>query len=1066
MQVEQKKENPGGRTTTTEEFLRLVIENSLGIPFQIVFGPSIGEGTYAYIGHGVRDLFGVPAPEFTERKFMALVEETIPLLPDIPADPAACRDKMIAGGIPHYNADIRIRIPSGDIKWLNDTSVPLRDERTGAIIGAFGILTDITARKSMEEALRESELRYRSLFDRMMDGIYRSTHEGKFVEVNQAMVRMFRFASREEMLNVDIKRELYFSPEDRESLFLDNGQEKIEIFPMRRKDGTVIWVEDHGQYIHDAAGNVTYHEGILRDVTERMQAEREIEEWKKRYELVSAASRQVVYDYNISAGTITWSGSVEQVLGYDLKEMNGGLQQWISFLHPNDREETVRRMNIARRDHSPYDVEYNFRHRNGHYVQMHDIGFFISEGGGRPDRMIGVMQDITERKQAELLQTAIFNIAHAADRAATLDELYKSVHHIIETVMPARNFYIALYDPEEDLLSFPYFIDEVDPPHPSMALGKGLTAYVLRTGKALFCDKATDANLRERGDVELIGAPSAIWIGVPLIVGEKTIGAMVVQHYTDPTAYTKREMHILEYVSSQVARAIERKAAEEKLRQSEEQFRLISENVSDMIAVLDLGGRRLYNSPSYKNLLGEPEMLRGTDSFLEIHPEDRERIRRVFSDTIATGTGQRAEYRFITRDGSIRHIESQGSVIKDRDGRPMQIVVVSRDITEKKKLEQQFLRAQRMESIGTLAGGIAHDLNNVLAPIMLSIQVLKSKISDPQILRVLETLNTSAVRGSDVVKQVLAFSRGIEGERIILQPRLIIDEIVKMSKETFPKSIEITTEFPSVLWAISADPTQVHQVLLNIFVNARDAMPFGGKIHARAENTFIDEAYARGNLDAHPGRYICITVTDSGAGIPHHILDKIFEPFFTTKEVGKGTGLGLSTVLAIVKSHNGFIEVTSEVGKGTMFRVFLPALENDPALLQPDPAINLPLGHGELILVVDDEESIREITRQTLVAHGYTALTASDGTEAIALFAQKRDQIKAVITDMMMPIMDGTTTIRALQKIDPDVVIIASSGVVPNEELMRSTGMVRRFLAKPYTTEKLLKALSELLPNV
>lgn len=1047
----------------SEPFFTQILEILSGVPFQITFGSSLGTGQYQYIGDGIEDLLELSQSEFSEQKFVDSIEEIIPLLPEIPRDPIECRKKMVRGDLKYYTADLHIRTTKGTRKWINDCSIPMRDGETGSVVGAFGILMDITDRKRMEEMLRASEERYRSLFDRMMDGVYRSTHDGRFVDINHAMVKLFGYASKEDMLKVDIKKDLYFAPGDRESLFLDTGQEKIEIFPMRKKDGTAIWVEDHGQYVHDPSGNVLFHEGILRDVTERMHAEHEIDEWKQRYELVASASRQVVYDYNILTGAITWSGSVKQVLGYEVSEMTGGVDQWTELIDPQDREHAVRILDEARTNTTPAEVEYNFKHKDGHNVLIHNLGLFITNATGKAVRMIGVMQDITERKQTELLQNAIYRISHAADKADTLEELFKSVHEIVSTVMPAKNFYISLYDTENDLITFPYFIDEVDPPSPPVKPGKTLTAYVLRTGRSLLCDEETDAELRRRGDVEVIGAPSAIWIGVPLIIEDKPIGVMVAQHYTDPKAYTKKELHMLEFVSSQVARAIQRKQAEERLRLSEEQFRLISENVADMIAVLDLDGKRLYNSPSYKSVLDDPDLLHGTDSFQEIHPEDREKIRHIFLETVRTGVGQRAEYRFITKDGSIRHIESQGSVIKNKDGKVSKVLVVSRDVTEKKKLEQQFLRSQRMESIGTLAGGIAHDLNNVLAPIMLSIQVLRNKTTNPDALSILETLNSTAKRGAEVVKQVLAFSRGIEGERLILQPKHVIEEIVKITKETFPRMIEIRAELAKDLSTLSADPTQIHQVLLNIFVNARDAMPYGGKITIKALNMQIDENYARMNLEARPGHYVCIAITDTGTGIPQKILDKIFEPFFTTKEVGKGTGLGLSTVLAIVKSHGGFLDVYSEIGKGTTFKVYLPAQTTDQQIPEEEKKPEQHLGHGELILVVDDEASIREITMDTLVANGYKVLTASDGTEAIAIYAQERSTIKAVITDMMMPIMDGTATIRALQKIDPHVKIIASSGMTPNDDIMKNSDIVKEILIKPYTTEKLLAALDKVL---
>jgi len=310
----------------------------------------------------------------------------------------------------------------------------------------------------------------------------------------------------------------------------------------------------------------------------------------------------------------------------------------------------------------------------------------------------------------------------------------------------------------------------------------------------------------------------------------------------------------------------------------------------------------------------------------------------------------------------------------------------------------------------------------------------------------------------------LSFARGVEGERVALQPKHLIKEIVKILRETLPKSIEISFHLPGDLWIISADATQVHQVLMNLCVNARDAMPEGGSLSIRAQNVTVDENYARMHIEAKAGRFVVISVTDTGPGMTSEVQSRIFEPFFTTKEMTKGTGLGLSSALTIVKSHGGFINVYSELHKGSQFSIYLPALNApdtaDPAAAQTD----LPLGQGELILVVDDEESIREITRATLETFGYKVLTASDGTEALAIYADRKNDIAIVLTDMVMPFMDGPATIRALQRMNPKVKIIAASGLGTGQRA--GDGVlegVSYFLNKPYTAEKLLRTLANIL---
>lgn len=502
------------------------------------------------------------------------------------------------------------------------------------------------------------------------------------------------------------------------------------------------------------------------------------------------------------------------------------------------------------------------------------------------------------------------------------------------------------------------------------------------------------------------------------------------------------------------------RVAANKLRESEEQFRLIAENIPDMIVVLDTGGRRIYNNPSYEAILGDPTALVGTDSFQEIHPEDRGKIKHIFEESVKAGAGQQTEFRLLSKDGDVRIIESKGGVIQDEQGKVSQVVVVSRDVTEKKKLEEQMLRTQRMESIGLLAGGIAHDLNNVLAPIMLSLNIIKKKVTDKKTAKLLETVEASAQRGADLIKQVLLFSRGLEGEHTPVQIRHIIDEVEKVIKQTFPKSISLKIDAPKDLRHIPADVTQIHQVLMNLCINARDAMPDGGTLEIGAKNITIDEQYTKMNIEAKPGTYVQVTVSDTGAGIPPEIIGKIFDPFFTTKEQGKGTGLGLSTVYSIIKSHGGFVNVYSEEGRGTIFKVYLPAKETEEDVIMKE-KYKVPGGNGELILVVDDEKAVRAITQTTLEANGYKVLTAADGVEAVALYEEHRQDIDLILMDLTMPNMDGYAAIRAIKKRNPKTLVVVMSGLVQNEKLVKEDFV--EFLHKPFTAESMLLTIYEML---
>lgn len=465
-----------------------------------------------------------------------------------------------------------------------------------------------------------------------------------------------------------------------------------------------------------------------------------------------------------------------------------------------------------------------------------------------------------------------------------------------------------------------------------------------------------------------------------------------------------------------------------------------------------------------------------------IHPEDRPKIRSELNRwrTIAFGDGSPnnsldasnisnreslqlregldLEFRIADPDRSIHWIAVKSSIFLDRDGHPTRTIGIHLDITEKKQLEAQFFRAQRLESLGTLASGIAHDLNNVLTPILSVAQLLPLRLInlDDRTQNLLKILESSAHRGADLIKQILSFAQGIEGKHVSIQPAHLLLDIQKIVEQTLPKSIEIERDIPADLATVSGDMTQLHQVLMNLCINARDAMPQGGTLKIQATNRSIDDTFVRTHLSAKVGNYVEITITDTGTGIAPQLLDRIFDPFFTTKPIGTGTGLGLSAVIGIIKSHNGFLDVQSQVGQGTQFYIYLPT-SDAPPLHQNKP--ELPSGQQQLILVVDDELAISELIKTTLETYNYRVLTANNGVEAIATYNQHRE-IASVLIDLMMPVMDGLTTVTALHQLNPNLSIVAMSGLSSVEAVAQAKRFgCRYFLPKPYTNKDLLQIL-------
>jgi PAS domain S-box-containing protein len=421
--------------------------------------------------------------------------------------------------------------------------------------------------------------------------------------------------------------------------------------------------------------------------------------------------------------------------------------------------------------------------------------------------------------------------------------------------------------------------------------------------------------------------------------------------------------------------------------------------------------------------------------------------------------GRPTEMIAMRRDGTEFPVEM---AICRLPGESLSFAACLRDISERKLLETQFLRAQRLESIGTLASGIAHDLNNILAPMMMAVNLLHENLRDSSSSRLLDTLRSSVQRGADMVKQIVSFTRGEDGVRSRVHLRQVIAEVTRIAGETFPRKVHLQIDLSKNLWPIQGDSTQLHQVLMNLCVNARDAMPDGGALCIQAENVQLEQGSPELPPQAAPGSYVALRVSDTGSGIHPDLLTRIWEPFFTTKPPGQGTGLGLPTVLTIVNAHLGFIQTSSTPRNGTTFRIFFPAADPAVPTTTIDKVLSAPEGHGEQILIIDDEQAIQEITKAIFEKYGYQALTASDGTEGLATFARNLGKIDLVLTDMIMPYLDGPATIAALRSVDPHVLILAISGMTENQQTVAETDQTR-FLAKPFTTERLLTTVSQML---
>jgi two-component system cell cycle sensor histidine kinase/response regulator CckA len=684
---------------------------------------------------------------------------------------------------------------------------------------------------------------------------------------------------------------------------------------------------------------------------------------------------------------------------------------------------------------------------------------------GQPVAFYAVYRDVSERKRAEALSSALYRIAEKSSSTQDLQQFFAAVHGIVDELMCARNFSIAIYDPESQLLSFPYFVDEQESVPAPAKLARGLTEYVLRTGEPLLCTPELAREMQHRDQINLTTSPPLHWLGVPLKVNHHILGALVLKSYSKNTHFRERDQDVLTLISQQLAAAIDRKRNEQALRRSEVCYRSLVQTAVYGIYRSSLEGHFLDVNPALIGMLGYNSALEvlALDPQADVFADPAEYLRLV-DEFRRTGRMDGFEVRWKRKDGALITVRISGRAVAGGDEPADVLEAIAEDITERRVLEDQFRQAQKMEAVGRLAGGIAHDFNNLLMVISGYTEVLLDQLTvgHPMYAKA-EAIQQASDRATTLTRQLLAFSRKQLLQLKVIDVNSIVEDMERLLRPLIGEDIELTTNLAPAVGCTRADAGQLEQVIMNLVVNAKDAMPNGGKISIRTASVTLDDSYRPENTFIKNGPYVMISVSDTGEGMDRDTQARIFEPFFTTKEKGKGTGLGLSTVYGIIKQSGGYVFVQSEIGRGTVFTIYFPRTDEPSEAAGATPISLAAAGGSETVLLVEDEDSVRQLVRETLESRGYRVLEAANGNAALALAASHADSIHLLITDVVMPGLSGHELVQQLHPTRPGLKVLYLSGYAQDAFTPGTSEAQKSFLQKPFTLQSLTRKVREIL---
>jgi two-component system cell cycle sensor histidine kinase/response regulator CckA len=1054
-----------------------------------------------------------------------------------------------------FEIEYRIRTRAGKEKWMWERGVGIPSEGTNPL-KLEGFITDITERTMTEKYLRESEERYRILVEMSPDGI--AVHqEGKLVFANPAAVKMLGARSRDELIGKPIREIVHPDYwEGAESRIKRMMAGETGLYPVEdcyiRTDGTPFSVEVTALPLtYDAKPAVQV---VVRDITERKQADQSLAETSRRLRLAVEAANVGIWDWNLETNGVYYSSEWKSQIGCDDHEISSELSEWESRVHPDDLEKVLKRVHDYLENPWPdYVNEFRLRHKDGSYRCIMAQASLMSNDKGKPVRMLGCHLDITERIEAEEILREREHLLREMSRIAkigawefdttsregTWTEEVARIHEtdpeftinvdsglsfyhgnsrrMIESAIEQAVDEGKSFDLKLDLLTaknnrkwvrtIGHTVKQGDRITGIRGTVQDVTDQVVMEQSLLASEKqyrtlfeqSAEGILIVLHEGEIIDANPACsrLFGVPR---HELVGGNVLEFYADPadrTAFRQvvnREDSVKDFemqlrrrdgelrnclLNSSVWRddsgtpigylsIIRDITKQERSRVAQLRLATAIDQSAESVVITDADGIIQYANPAFEKITGysRDEAIGTHPRFLRGDLED-ESVHERLEDAFRNGETWKGRFIGKRKDGKLFTEDTTISPVRDSSGKVTNFVKLGHDVSDRLKLEKQLFQAQKMESIGTLAGGLAHDFNNLLTIISGYAEIaLMGKMEGDPGLDELSIILRTAGRGAELVQQILTFSREVETRPRPTNLNSHMEQAKKLLYKTIPKMIEIKTHLAEDLKIVMVDPSQIEQILINLGVNARDAMPEGGQLIFRTENRVLDENDCQLHPDVEPGEYVVMTISDTGHGMEKDVLQRIFEPFFSTKKPGKGTGLGLAMVFGIVKSHNGHVTCHSEPGEGTAFEIYFPVMKEEREEFDVSASGIMPALGSETILLVDDEALIRNLGTRILESAGYAVLTASDGHEALELYDRERARISLVLLDLIMPEMGGKRCLKELMKINPHLRVIISSGFsadLKTKDVLESGA--RGFVDKPFKIQEILRTVRKVLDD-